>query len=403
MRYPITPVQFVCMARFRNTETRYGWLGQAFHWLIASLIVTQYVLGQVAEQAGEAGRLVDQLALLARHKSVGITVLALTAMRLTWRFISPPPPLPTVTPRWQTAVARLTHGLIYTLLITLPVSGWLMSSASSYSVSVFGILELPDLVSPNESFKEQMQAVHHTLGTALFSLLALHLAAALKHHLFDKDDILRRMMPPTSWLLLIACTATSLGLALKVTPAAQPGPVTGSGQADVSAPLESELSVWDVDYSKSTISFTGDQAGAGFTGYWRTFHAQVQFDARDLEGSAASVVIDADSVDTRDAERDEIIRGPDFFDVLGFPTVTFSAGEFSKTRDGGYLARGSLTIRGEKSPVELVFSVDTMNGRTVLDGHARLDRIRLGVGRGDWLDTSWVGQYVKVDVHLEAR
>ena len=388
----------------QSSDTGYGWISQCFHWLIAALIVTQYVLGKAAELAGESDQLVAQLALVARHKSVGITVLLLTTLRLVWRFISPPPPLPRTMPPWQVVTARLTHTLIYALVFTLPVSGWLMSSASSYTVSVFGWFELPNLVAADEALEQNLKDLHHLLGLVLFVAVLIHIAAALKHQFIDKDTVLQTMMPASSFLLFVAATGVAVWLGVGAPTSAQtPQPVTITGDNKQRPPPDSQLPIWQINYARSFITFEGDQAGASFSGRWQTFDAAVQFDTKHLNESAASVTINIGSVDTRDQERNDIIKSADFFDVVQYPTVAFTAGEFERRPDGSYLARGTLSIKSVASPVDFVFAVEEHGTHKVLTGRAELDRLALGVGTGEWLDTSWVGRMVKVQVRLETE
>jgi cytochrome b561 len=125
---------------------RYSALARYLHWAVAGLIVLQFVLAQWAEHAQETGRDLHALALLANHKSVGMTVLMLGVARLLWRWRRPPPPLPDAMGRWQVRAAHAGHGLLYGLLFALPITGWLTSSASAYSVSWFNLFTFPDLV-----------------------------------------------------------------------------------------------------------------------------------------------------------------------------------------------------------------------------------------------------------------
>ena len=175
----------------RNTALRYGFVAQGLHWTIAGLVVVQVVLAQIADDLPVG---LDRLALMARHKSVGITILALAVIRLAWRLIDRPPPPPPM-PRWQLAAARLNHAAFYLLLLAMPLSGWLMSSASNFPVSWFGLFQLPDFVRPDEGLEDLLGDVHETLATALVTLAVLHVVAALKHQFIDRDGLLLRMLP----------------------------------------------------------------------------------------------------------------------------------------------------------------------------------------------------------------
>jgi cytochrome b561 len=175
----------------RNNAVRYGFMAQGLHWIIAALLVVQVALGKIADELPVG---LDKLALMARHKSFGITILALAAIRLAWRLIDRPPPPPPM-PRWQYAASRLTHGAFYVLLFAMPVSGWLMSSASNYPVSWFGLFQLPDFVRPDEGLEHLLEDVHETLAKVLITLAILHVVAALKHQFIDRDGLLMRMLP----------------------------------------------------------------------------------------------------------------------------------------------------------------------------------------------------------------
>jgi cytochrome b561 len=177
--------------QLKNTATRYGSVAQLFHWVIVVLIVTQFVLARRAEGLSP----VAKIGVLATHKSVGITILALAVLRLTWRLFNPVPPLPAGTPRWQERAAHVSHFLLYALLFVQPVLGWLMSSARAFSVSWFGLVQLPDFIEPNKAAFERLRDWHEVMAWSLATIAVIHLAAALKHHFFDHDDVLRRMLP----------------------------------------------------------------------------------------------------------------------------------------------------------------------------------------------------------------
>ena len=139
-----------------------------------------------------------KLALLAEHKSFGMTVLMLAVIRFAWRLKNLPPSLPTNMHRVERFLARFTHVSLYVLLIAMPLSGWLMSSAKNYSVSWFGAFSWPNLIGPSETAFNFFKTLHHLLSDALFAIAALHILAALKHHFWNQDDVLARMLPDLS-------------------------------------------------------------------------------------------------------------------------------------------------------------------------------------------------------------
>jgi cytochrome b561 len=176
----------------KSKDRRYTPTAQALHWLIALLIVVQFVLARMAAHLPLGAR---KLALLAEHKSFGMTVLMLAVVRLAWRLKNRPPPLPRDMHRVERLLARATHLSFYALLFAMPLSGWLMSSAKNYSVSWFGAFTWPNLIAPSEVAFNTFKALHHLLSNLLFAIASLHVLAAFKHHLWNKDDVLVRMLP----------------------------------------------------------------------------------------------------------------------------------------------------------------------------------------------------------------
>lgn len=174
-----------------NTTTRYGLVPQLLHWLVLILLIAQFLLAEAAEDAPEGA---EQLATLAWHKSIGITILLLAFTRVAWRLFDRPPPLPPQ-PRWLEGAAALTHWGLYALLFALPLTGWMMSSSDGHPVSWFGIIQLPDLVMASESLEEILHEVHETLATSLLVLAGIHVLAALKHQFVDRDGLMSRMLP----------------------------------------------------------------------------------------------------------------------------------------------------------------------------------------------------------------
>lgn len=178
--------------QLKNDELRYGVVAQLFHWTIVVLIIVQYVLADIAD---DLPRGAAKLAVLARHKSFGITILTLVLLRLAWRWMNTVPAEPPGLPRWQKTAARISHIGLYVLLLTTPVAGWLMSSARNFPVSWFGLVTLPDFIAPNRTAYDFLHEVHEFMALTLFWLALLHIAAALKHHFVDRDNVLRRMLP----------------------------------------------------------------------------------------------------------------------------------------------------------------------------------------------------------------
>ncbi len=178
----------------RSDSQRWGWVAQSFHWLTALAVIGQATLGWYMLSLPRSMR---QVELFALHKSIGITILALVVLRLLWRLVDRRPTWLSA-PRWQQYLAHLTHWGLYALLLLMPISGWLFNSASNFPLQWFGLFTLPSLVERNQELKEIMGLVHLYGFWLLAALFALHAAAALKHHFFNRDATLTRMLPGTS-------------------------------------------------------------------------------------------------------------------------------------------------------------------------------------------------------------
>jgi len=178
----------------QSPPTRYSAVAQGFHWLIAALIVVQFTLGWTAGNLPIGAR---KLARLDWHKSFGMTILMLAVLRLLWRLFHRPPELPAGMTAIERQLARATHVLFYVLLFVMPLTGWVMSSAKNFSVSWFHQFTWPNLIGPNERAFDVLRTTHDTLSWLLFALASLHILAALKHHFWHKDDVLKRMLPFT--------------------------------------------------------------------------------------------------------------------------------------------------------------------------------------------------------------
>jgi cytochrome b561 len=178
---------------------RYTLVAIGFHWLIAAVLLVLIVFGLVMTKLGLPPA--RQFQLYQLHKSIGITVLLLSVLRLAWRLSHRPPPL-TDMPCLERRLAEGAHGLLYVLIIGLPLSGWAMVSASRYNIPtvLFGVIRWPHLpILPalqNKAPAEAALKLIHAYGAyVLIALVLLHAGAALRHHFVLKDGTLRRMVP----------------------------------------------------------------------------------------------------------------------------------------------------------------------------------------------------------------
>jgi len=177
---------------FRNDLE--SWTGPAklFHWLMALLIFAQISLGLVAVSLRISP---TKLNVFVWHKSLGMLILALLALRLLWRLSHRAPELPWEMPLWERAGAQLSHFLLYALMIALPLTGWVISSASNVPFKIFWTLPLPAIAAPDKALADLFATIHGWLVTLLALVLVAHVGAALRHHYVKKDTVLARMLP----------------------------------------------------------------------------------------------------------------------------------------------------------------------------------------------------------------
>lgn len=176
----------------KNSENRYGLIAITLHWLMAVLIIGLIILGLYMVRLPIS---LQKLKFFGWHKEFGVLVLMLVVVRICWRFRNTVPLLPAHIAALQKMAARAVHLLLYILMFAMPLTGWMTSSAAGLPVSFFGLFVLPDLVAPDENLRILLSSVHEWLGYALIAVICMHAGAALQHHFYYKDDILRRMFP----------------------------------------------------------------------------------------------------------------------------------------------------------------------------------------------------------------
>ena len=174
------------------TGDSYRPAAKALHWLTALAVLGMLGVGLWMTDLPIS---LLKLQVYAWHKWIGLAVLVLTVLRLAWRWHSPPPPLPDTVAPWERRLAPLVHWILLSLLLAMPVSGWLMSSAAGVSVVWFGVLPLPDLVPRDQNLFAILRGTHYVLSRLLIVALVLHVAAVVRHDVLRRDGIFRRMSP----------------------------------------------------------------------------------------------------------------------------------------------------------------------------------------------------------------
>jgi cytochrome b561 len=164
----------------------------SLHWVIALLIFVAFPLGLYMHNLLATPY---KLRLFNYHKWIGISVLTLSIIRIVWRIFNRPPDLPATMASWEKSLAVAMQVLLYALLFAVPLTGWLMSSASGFQTVLFGAIPIPDLVGKDKELARFLLELHRNLDYLLIALVGVHITAALKHHFLVHDDVLRQMIP----------------------------------------------------------------------------------------------------------------------------------------------------------------------------------------------------------------
>lgn len=359
--------------RLKDTTDRFGAVSMLLHWATALAIAVTVPLAWIMQEMPPG---LDQFRAYGWHKSIGLAVLATTLLRLLWR-VAVKRPLPPAGPAWQRRLARIVHAALYACLLALPVLGWLHSAAANTPVSAFGLFVLPQPMAPDRTLVEPLRTAHAAVAWALLALLALHVAAAAKHALLDRDGTLSRMLP------LAAGLAAGLLCLRPVTAAAEPP-------------------AWRTDPAASVIAVTATQMGGRFEGVFRRFETEIRFDPADLAGSRVTVTIVTGSLDTGNDQRDVAARAPEWFDVAAHPTARFEAGTFRALGGDRYAAAGTLEIKGMARPVTLPFTLSIAGDRAHAAGSLAVERADFALGTGEWMTNGVIGPTVEIRIDVRA-
>ena len=416
--------------------TRYATLAIVLHWTIAALIVLQVVLAGRME-----GRTPEAFAVMQFHKSIGVTVLLLSLLRLAWRLTHPPPPEPATLAPWERTLSTAVHWAFYAVMIAMPVTGWIMVSTSRIVLPtlLFGTIPwphipgLPDLAPAAKAIWHGVsEGAHETIIKGAYGLIALHVAGALKHQLFRADEpVLSRMAPGAvggRWweprLLVIVAGALSvvafgrfyapprpamgalppppLSAPMEEVAAAPAIPPVAESAAPAPPPATAAPVKWAVS-AGSTLGFATSWSGDAIQGRFEKWTADIRFSPDALEGSRVSVSIDLASVKTGDEQRDASLPAFDWFDTAEHPKAVFTATRFTRTAEGRFIAHGKLTLRGVSRPLDLPFRLKITGDTASVSGVTTLDRTAFGVGQGEWQSTDSIPAKVTVSLSVKAR
>lgn len=173
--------------------SRYTTAAIVFHWIVAILAFTMIGLGVYMTDIPKGTP--DRVFYYNLHKSIGVTTALLVIVRLLWRAKNPPPSLPASMPDWEVQASKISHALLYMCLIVMPLSGFSATQFTKYGVNYFGLFKIPPMGSENKVVYDLLQGIHGVTATLLIALVVIHVLAAFKHLLINRDKVFQRMLP----------------------------------------------------------------------------------------------------------------------------------------------------------------------------------------------------------------
>lgn len=391
---------------------RYSLAAITLHWAIAALLAFQIAVGWALGSLGARG-----FALFQLHKSIGITVLLLTLLRIGVRWWKPRPAK--LEGGWQGALASGVHVGLYAFMLGAPLTGWALVSTAKVKVPTlfFGVIPLPHLPLPMASHG-LAEGGHSLLAWIGIALVALHVAGALRHHVMMRDGLIWRMVPGRSTALLLGLPALILAgflLGRAILPGSAPiapqapaanameatdAPIANdaidaaaNASANAAAPATNETATateepvgpppaWTVQPG-GRIGFAVGNSGETISGSFAKWTAKIVMDPDHPESADIKVTIDMASASVGDAYKDGMLPGDEFFGSAAHPTATFVAKGAEKTGPNSYRANGTLTLKGVAKPQAIRFTLSGTGKSRKVTGSASIARLPFGVGNGE--------------------
>jgi cytochrome b561/polyisoprenoid-binding protein YceI len=388
---------------------RYSAGAVILHWLLALAMAFQIALGFAMPHSGP-----HSFAPMQLHKSIGISILLLTLIRLGWRLVSRPPD--TIEVGWTALAARTVHWAFYAVLLLGPITGWIIVSTAPLHVPtmLFGIVPWPHLPLP-PALNGTAEEVHETLSWIAVGLFLLHVAGALRHQFLLRDPVIKRMAPAGSVSAAMALLLATIAIyfatgsyvsqkyllpaladfrAMRTRAPAPAIPVptatapTGNASPTPEPPVVvskeplGPTPVWTIASSKR-LSFSVDYSGTLIEGRFKDWKASIEMDPDHPETAAIAVTIKLASASLGDPTQNAMLQGADFFASSINPTAAWRSTKVLQTGPGRYRASGTLTLKGRSRPQTIAFTLTGKDLRRHVAGSAIIDRKAFAIGSGE--------------------
>lgn len=377
----------------RSTPLRYGDTAIIFHWIIAVLIIALLAIGKYMTGLEENDPV--RFELTQWHKSFGISVLVLSILRLLWRFTHKPPPEPASLPTWQKHVSGLVHLGLYALMLALPITGWIMVSASPLNLDtlLFGVIPWPHIppfpeLANKESIASAFHDYHEIASSVLIVLVLAHIGAALKHHFFDKDTILLRMLPNAA----SAGFKTKIAIVIAILVAAG-STLFWLNSRQGSTPI--------LAAGESQVSFIADVTGEPTTGIFTSSTVVATLDEANPANSTISATVMTASITSDNYQVAGSLPDQDWFDVVNHPEALFQSTAIEAGGVDELLVTGDLTMKAVTQSVTFTMVLTTEEERRIARGLFPIDRRDFSMGLESQASSDYVGFDVQIAFTFE--
>lgn len=351
---------------------RYSDVAVLFHWLIAFFIIGLLAIGKYMVGLEENDPM--RFALTQWHKSFGLTVLLLSVLRLVWRFIHRPPPDDASIPEWQKSAAHVAHNVLYALMFILPISGWMMVSASPLNINtvLFDVITIPhlplfDQLDNKQQVEGWLVQIHEIAGGVLILILLAHMGAALKHHFIDKDTVLVRMLPDWSSssfkvrlsAMVLAVAGAGAGLYLYA---------DSSNQAALLAAGDSE------------VSFIAEVTGESTAGVFTNSEVIATIDQNSPSNSSIIATVQSASISSDNSQLESTLPDSEWFDVEQHPQARFESTGIESSTDDTLQVTGNLTIKATTQEISFPMTLSVEEEKQVARGQFVINRRDFNIG-----------------------
>ena len=397
-----------------HPATRYTNTAIVFHWLTAALIIGMLGVGKYMTSLGEDDTL--RFSLTQWHKSFGLIILALSIARVLWRLGHRAPALPATMRTWERVMAGLSHLLFYFLILFMPISGWLMVSASPLNISTFffNLVKVPHLpwasTAPNRAeLADTFQLAHEYASMVLIVLLLIHIGAAIRHQFMLRDQLMTRMTPDLAdgrfmdgfrlitgfgfvviaggWLFFTAAkhdannSATANGTEISAT----------DNNTTDGIDIDQALQNWQDAEVEYTLILTGNEV----TGSFSAARAVAVFDLDTAENSTLNAIVETNSGITGRPQVDDSLPGPSWFASTQFPEATFTSTGFKSADASSWMVTGNLKIRDIERTIEFPMEIDEATNSA--SGGFTINRLDFEIGVSEQPGDSQAGFNVIID------